>query len=124
MSPFSLRYVCERYEVSPKTVRRYVEQGLLPVDVDPCGRITFDRASLAVLEKILRMRADLGVNLAGIDIILRLCSRIEELQEEIRRLKGGDASPEREGDRGAGPSGIRKRVSGGEITYARIVNKG
>ncbi len=123
MSPgyFSLKYVCERFEISPKTVKRYVEEGLLPAGLDEYGKIVFDEPALATLAKILRLRDDLGVNLAGIDIILRLCSRIEELQEEIDRLRREATSSE------AVPSGISypspTMVLGGEIVYARIIDK-
>jgi len=69
-------------------VRSYLREGLIEVSEMAGAQPLFDRAALDRLAKIRRLRCDLGVNLAGIDIILRLCSRIEELQAEIERLRG------------------------------------
>ncbi len=83
---FSLSYVCERFDISPRTLRRYIEEGLVEVDSDPSGRLLFDDTALDTLSKILRLKRDLGVNLAGIDIILRLCRRIEQLQRDLEQI--------------------------------------
>jgi MerR family transcriptional regulator/heat shock protein HspR len=85
---FTLKCVCQRLDISPKTVRSYVEEGLVVSFRDSVGRLAFDHNALETLEKIVRLRNDLGVNLAGIDIILRLCERVENLQEELSSLRG------------------------------------
>src|SRR5579884_2098511 len=46
------------------------------------------RYSEAEVERLRRMRHDLGVNLAGAEVILRLCERLEELQRELDEYKG------------------------------------
>jgi len=87
---YSLKYVCKYIGLSPKTVRKYVSEGLVEVCSQSSNEILFDEKALERLQKIRRLREDLGINLAGIDVILRLLKRIEDLQEEIYRL-GGDA---------------------------------
>jgi MerR family transcriptional regulator/heat shock protein HspR len=67
-----------RTGLSPHTVRRYVQRGLV------CETLTED--DLAELRRIRRL-TDLGINLAGVEVILRLRRQIEELQAEIDRLQ-------------------------------------
>lgn len=84
---FTLGYVCRELGVSPKTVKNYMAEGLVePLDF-LSGQPVFDKTAFERLEKIMRLRRDLGINIAGIDIILRLLERIERLNEEIGRLK-------------------------------------
>ena len=64
-------------DVSPRTVRRYMVLGLIS------NVLTVDE--LAELRRVRRLTS-LGVNLAGVDVILRMRRRIEELQAEIERL--------------------------------------
>jgi hypothetical protein len=59
-------------------VRRYIRFGLVD------GVLTYEQ--LATLRRVQRLRG-LGVNLAGVDIILRMRRRIEELQAEVERLQ-------------------------------------
>ena len=65
--------------VSPRTVRRYIRRGLAS---DP-----LTEGELAELRRIRRL-TDLGVNLAGVEIILRMRRQIEMLQAEVARLEG------------------------------------
>ncbi len=88
-SLYSFNYVCAKCGISPRTLRRYIKEGL----ISPCyteeGVITFDEETLERLEIIKRLRYELGVNIAGIDIILRLTARIRELQSMVEGLEGG-----------------------------------
>ena len=80
-----------RCGLASRTVRRYVRRGLV--------RETLTEAELVELRRIRRLTG-LGVNLAGVEIILRMRRRIEELQAEVNRLQALlDAS-----DGGAGMS--------------------
>jgi len=76
--------------VSPRTVRRYMQLGLIR------GVLTVDE--LAELRRVRRLTS-LGVNLAGVDIILRMRRRIEQLQAEIERIEA-QAVPVTDGDTG------------------------
>jgi MerR family transcriptional regulator/heat shock protein HspR len=60
------------------TVRRYIRRGLLS---DP-----LTEADLAELRRIRRLTG-LGVNLAGVEVVLRMRRSIEELQAEVERLQ-------------------------------------
>jgi MerR family transcriptional regulator/heat shock protein HspR len=64
--------------VTSHTVRRYVRRGLVQTPLT--------EASLAELRRIRRL-TDLGVNLAGVEVILRMRQRIVDLQREVDRLQ-------------------------------------
>jgi MerR family transcriptional regulator/heat shock protein HspR len=64
--------------VSPRTVRRYMQLGLIDSALTP--------DELVELRRVRRLTS-LGVNLAGVEIILRMRRRIEQLQVEIERLQ-------------------------------------
>jgi MerR family transcriptional regulator/heat shock protein HspR len=63
--------------VTSHTVRRYIRRGLV--------NETLTEVELAELRRIRRL-TDLGVNLAGVEIVLRMRRQIEELQAEVNRL--------------------------------------
>jgi MerR family transcriptional regulator/heat shock protein HspR len=70
--------------LSVARVRRFVRVGLVQPPVQEGGKPLFGEAELARLRKIRRLTSDLGVNLAGIEIILRLTDELAALR--ARRL--------------------------------------
>jgi len=73
-------------EVHPQTLRMYERQGL--VRPRRIGHIRmFSDSDVERIRQILRLKADLGVNLAGVEVILNLLDRIDELQQEIERIR-------------------------------------
>jgi MerR family transcriptional regulator/heat shock protein HspR len=69
--------------VPPRRVRQYVRIGLLrPSRVE--GRTVYlGEPELARLRKIRRLQTDLGLNLAGVEVVLRLLDEIERLQTTL-----------------------------------------
>ena len=74
----TITVAAHRTGLTPPTVRRYIRRSLV--------NETLTEADLAELRRIRRL-TDLGVNLAGVEIILRMRRRIEELQAEVTRLQ-------------------------------------
>ncbi len=73
-------------EVHPQTLRLYERQGL--VNPQRRGHIRmFSDADIERVRRILRLKQDLGVNLAGIEVILNLLDRIDEMQQEMERIR-------------------------------------
>lgn len=71
----------------PQTVRLYERLGLItPRRVSNKNRLYSDE-DIARLQQIRRFTRDMGVNLAGVEVILDLLRRIEEMQAEIDRLQ-------------------------------------
>ncbi len=83
---YEMKVICEKVGLSPKTLRVWIEEGLVAPQREG-RRYLFDENDLKRLLLIRRLRDDLGVNLAGIDIILQLLDRIATLEEELDKLR-------------------------------------
>ena len=78
--------VAERFGVHPQTLRLYEREGLIrPVRSSGNTRL-YDRDTVERLEIILTLTRDLGVNLAGVEVILELRSRLSRMEGEVERL--------------------------------------
>ena len=73
--------------VDPDMVVQFVRYGLVdPVEERP--RILFHNTVVPRVRRILRLSRDLGINLAGVGLVLDLLERIEALERENARLRG------------------------------------
>ncbi|MEP6717048.1 MAG: helix-turn-helix transcriptional regulator [Terriglobia bacterium] len=80
---YMISSVAEQYGVHPQTLRLYEREGLLkPSRSDGNTRLYTDD-DLERLEVILHLTRDLGVNLAGVEIILNMRGRMESMQRQI-----------------------------------------
>ena len=75
---FTITVAAQRVGVSPRTVRRYVQRGLL-------GE-TLTEDALAELRRIRRL-TELGINLSSVEIILTMRRQIKQLRAEVARLE-------------------------------------
>jgi MerR family transcriptional regulator/heat shock protein HspR len=84
-----LEVAARQVNLPPARVRRYVRSGLIhPARVE--GRVAlFGEAELARLRKIRRLRDDLGLNMAGLEVALRLLDEIQRLQDALDERAGG-----------------------------------
>ena len=80
---YLISYVSRRYGVHPQTLRQYERAGLLTPMRSRGNTRLYSRHDLERLERILGLTRDMGVNLAGVEIILRLRDRVDELQRRI-----------------------------------------
>lgn len=74
-------------EAHPQTLRMYERAGLVRPYRTPQGVRLYSERDIERLRQIQRLTQDLGVNLAGVEIVLRLLDQIAELRAEIERLK-------------------------------------
>lgn len=80
---YMISAVAEMYEIHPQTLRLYEREGLLkPSRTEGNTRLYTDE-DLERLEFILSLARDLGVNIAGIAIILQMRERMEIMQQEM-----------------------------------------
>ena len=80
---YMISAVAEQYQIHPQTLRLYEREGLLkPSRSDGNTRLYTDE-DLGRLEVILKLTRDLGVNLAGVEIILNMRERMSEMQRQI-----------------------------------------
>jgi MerR family transcriptional regulator/heat shock protein HspR len=80
---YMISVVSKVYGIHPQTLRLYEREGLLkPSRTDGNTRLYSDE-DLRQLEVILNLTRDLGVNLAGVEIVLNMRSKMEQMQEEV-----------------------------------------
>ena len=78
--------VAERYNIHPQTLRLYEREGLLQPERSKGNTRLYDEETLRRLETILTLTRDLGVNLAGVEVILNMREQMESMQLEVDRL--------------------------------------
>jgi MerR family transcriptional regulator/heat shock protein HspR len=83
---YHLHEVLETVGISRRTLRMYEEVGLVTrVEADEQTPIYAEEA-LETIRRIQRLRSDLGVNLAGVQVILEMRRKIEELQQSLEEV--------------------------------------
>jgi MerR family transcriptional regulator, heat shock protein HspR len=75
--------VAEQYEIHPQTLRLYEREGLLAPSRSEGNTRLYTDEDLERLEVILKLTRDLGVNLAGVEIILNMREKMAAMQEQI-----------------------------------------
>jgi MerR family transcriptional regulator/heat shock protein HspR len=78
--------VAQRYKIHPQTLRLYEREGLLQPSRTEGNTRLYSDEDLARLETILSLTRDLGVNLAGVEIILNMRQKIEQMQAEVNEF--------------------------------------
>jgi MerR family transcriptional regulator/heat shock protein HspR len=78
--------VAERFNIHPQTLRLYEREGLITPARSAGNTRLYDQQTLDRLETILTLTREMGVNLAGVEVILNMRDQLEELQQELRRL--------------------------------------
>src|SRR5216684_3207849 len=83
---YMISSVAEQYAIHPQTLRLYEREGLLkPSRSDGNTRLYTDE-DLERLEVILHLTRDLGVNLAGVEIILNMRARMAAMQGQMEEF--------------------------------------
>ena len=84
---YLISVVAKILEIHPQTLRQYEKEGLIePGRTDGKMRL-YSQRDIDKIKTILRLTRDMGVNLAGVDIILRLKERLDELDSIIEDLR-------------------------------------
>lgn len=84
---YTIGVVARMVDLHPQTLRNYEQIGLV-VPHRTAGNIRlYSQREVERLHKINRLTQDLGVNLAGVEIILRLTGQIEDLQATVAMLQ-------------------------------------
>jgi len=80
---FMISAVAEQYQLHPQTLRLYEREGLLKPSRSDGNTRLYTSEDLERLEVILKLTRDLGVNLAGVEIILNMREKMGEMQRQI-----------------------------------------
>ena len=83
---FTISAVAEEFDVHPQTLRLYEREGLLKPSRSEGNTRLYTDADLERLELILSLTRDLGVNLAGVEIILNMREKMDAMQQEFERF--------------------------------------
>jgi MerR family transcriptional regulator/heat shock protein HspR len=74
------------YNIHPQTLRLYEREGLLKPSRSEKNTRLYSDEDLKRLEFILNLTRDLGVNLAGIEVILNMREKIEQIEKEVNEF--------------------------------------
>lgn len=80
---YMISAVAEQYEIHPQTLRLYEREGLLAPSRSEGNTRLYTDADLERLEIILKLTRELGVNLAGVEIILNMREKMEAMQQQM-----------------------------------------
>jgi MerR family transcriptional regulator/heat shock protein HspR len=83
---YMISVVAQRYEIHPQTLRLYEREGLLTPSRTEGNTRLYSDEDLEQLETILALTRELGVNLAGVEIILNMRRKIEAMQSEVNEF--------------------------------------
>ena len=81
---YMISAVAEMYEIHPQTLRLYEREGLLQPSRTVGNTRLYTDEDLERLEFILNLARELGVNIAGIAIILQMRARMEEMNRQMQ----------------------------------------
>ena len=83
---FRIGAIAERFGIHPQTLRMYEREGLLrPARTEGNTRL-YDTDTIERLEIILTLTRHLGVNLAGVEVILHMKQRMEKMHGEVQKM--------------------------------------
>jgi len=83
---FSISAVARMFSVHQQTIRLYEKEGLISPKRSEGNTRMFSEDDIDRLEEIINLTHKMGVNLAGVEIILRLQKKIRTLQHEMNKL--------------------------------------
>jgi MerR family transcriptional regulator/heat shock protein HspR len=83
---YMISAVAEQYEIHPQTLRLYEREGLLAPSRSEGNTRLYTDEDLERLEVILKLTRELGVNLAGVEIILNMREKMAAMQRQIEEF--------------------------------------
>lgn len=84
---FSISVAAQMVDLHPQTLRTYERLGLIKPARTRGNRRLYSPADIERLQQIVRLTDELGVNLAGVEVILRMRERILAMQREMEAMQ-------------------------------------
>jgi MerR family transcriptional regulator/heat shock protein HspR len=78
--------IAERYNIHPQTLRLYEREGLIKPSRTSGNTRLYGQDEIRKLEMILTLTRDLGVNLAGVEVVLQLARMMNDADMEFDRV--------------------------------------
>ncbi len=85
---YHISNVARMFDIHPQTLRLYEREGLLEPSRSEGNTRLYSDDDLKQLKIILNLTRDLGVNLAGVDVVLNMRQRIERIEAEVNEFLG------------------------------------
>jgi MerR family transcriptional regulator, heat shock protein HspR len=92
---FMISVAAELAEMHPQTLRMYEARGLITPKRSPKNTRLYSQTDVERLRRIQRMTSEEGLNLAGVETVLRLEASVERMRAEVARLRERAAQMER-----------------------------
>lgn len=83
---FSISAVAKMFSVHQQTIRLYEKQGLITPNRSEGGTRLFSEEDIDKLEDIIYLTHELGINLAGVEMVLKLKKQIKKMQSDMNKL--------------------------------------
>ena len=83
---YHISAVARMYDIHPQTLRLYEREGLLKPSRSDGNTRLYSEDDLRQLEFILSLTRDLGVNLAGIEVILNMKKKMDQIESEVNEF--------------------------------------
>ncbi|HIQ46304.1 MAG TPA: MerR family transcriptional regulator [Sulfurovum sp.] len=84
---YLISVVATMLDIHPQTLRQYEREGLVEPSRTQGRMRLYSQRDIERMKLILRLTRQMGVNLAGVDIVLKLKEQIDEMQGEIDQLR-------------------------------------
>ncbi len=78
--------VAERFGIHPQTLRLYEREGLIRPARSSGNTRLYDEETITRLEIVLTLTRELGVNLAGVEVVLNMREQMQRMQDEMDRI--------------------------------------
>lgn len=83
---FTISVVSKMFEIHPQTLRLYEREGLLSPHRSEGNTRLYARDDLERIRKILSLTRELGINLAGVEVIFGIQEKMEEMMKFIAEM--------------------------------------
>ncbi len=83
---FMISVVAEMLDIHPQTLRLYEREGLVVPQRTEGNTRLYSQEDIDKLRRVLRLTRELGVNLAGVEVILSMREKMEQMQEAMEQL--------------------------------------
>ena len=84
---YLISVVASVLDIHPQTLRQYEKEGLITPSRTQGRMRLYSQRDVDKIKLILRLTRKMGINLAGVDVILKLKSQMEAMTEEIETLR-------------------------------------
>lgn len=84
---YLISIVAKNLDIHPQTLRQYEKEGLIEPDRTAGRMRLYSQRDVDRIRTILTLTRDMGVNLAGVDVVFQLQDRIDEYEKEIKELR-------------------------------------